>query len=62
MPRCRAVRSTNERATTSSESARCALELDAVLFFQQGEHFLARRVEQLGDFIDADRGPSVSFV
>ena len=44
------------------DRARRALELDAVLLLQESQHFLARGIEQLSDFVDANRGQSDSFV
>jgi hypothetical protein len=37
------------------DGARCALQLDAVVALEQCEHFLARRVEQLRDFVNPNR-------
>jgi hypothetical protein len=36
------------------DRARRALHLDAVVALQQRDHFLARRVEQLRDFVNPD--------
>jgi hypothetical protein len=37
------------------DGARGALQLDAMIALEQREHFLARRVEQLSDLVNADR-------
>ncbi len=55
MLRCRAVRSTNERATTSSSVLDALLSSMPCSLLQQRQHFLARRVEQFRDFINANR-------
>jgi hypothetical protein len=41
------------------DSARCALQLDAVRALQQRQHFLAARVEELRDLIDTNSGQIV---
>jgi hypothetical protein len=38
------------------DGARGALDLDAVIALEQGDHFLTRRIEQLSDLVNPDSG------
>lgn len=43
------------------EGARCAPQVDAVRALQQGEHFLAARIEKFSDFVNANSCQRCSF-